>query len=138
MSTAFETLNPQALRVAVDHWNRGDLEQYLRLYADEVIIHGYGGPEPGLPSVRHLYEAWWQAFPGSQLVLDDTIAVGDKVACRFRIAGKHEGPFQGLAPSGRQVSVVGFTILRFVDGKCVERWSLVDSMGLLSQIGAGP
>jgi hypothetical protein len=32
--------------------------------------------------------------------------------------------------------VSGFTILRFSGGRCVERWSLVDSLGLLTQIGA--
>lgn len=136
MATDSEAFNQQVLHEAIDHWNHGDLAQYLRLYANDVVIHGYAGLEPGLANVRRFYEAWWQAFPGSRLVVDDAIAADDKVACRFRIEGKHEGPFQGIPPSGRPVSVVGFTILRFVEGECAERWSLVDSVGLLTQIGA--
>lgn len=136
MPTNSEALNQEVVHEAIDHWNRGDLVQYLRLYADNVVIHGYPGLEPGFANVHRFYEAWWRAFPGSQLILDDVIAADDKVACRFRIDGKHEGLFQGIPPSGRPVSVVGFTILRFVNGKCVERWSLVDALGLLTQVGA--
>lgn len=129
-------LNRLSVQHAIDHWNRGDLEQYLRLYSDDVVLHGYAGLEPGAANVRRFYEAWWQAFPASQLVVEDLIAADDKVACRLLIEGTHTGSFQGIPPAGRHVSVSAFTILRFVDGKCVERWSLVDSLGLLTQIGA--
>lgn len=136
MQTDAAAFNRQAVEQAIDHWNRGDLANYLRLYSDDVVLHGYAGLEAGFANVRRFYEAWWQAFPASQLVLKDVIAAGDKVVCRFLIEGTHAGPFQGVPPSGRPVSVSGFTILRFHDGKCVERWSLVDSFGLLTQIGA--
>jgi steroid delta-isomerase-like uncharacterized protein len=131
-----ERLNRQAVEQAVAQWNRGDLATYLRLYADDVVLHGYAGLEPGFANVRRFYEAWWRAFPASQLLLKDVIAARDKVACRFFLEGTHTGPFQAIAPSGRPFSVSGFTILRFVDGKCVERWSVVDSLALLTQIGA--
>jgi steroid delta-isomerase-like uncharacterized protein len=130
-----ETLNRRAVQQAVDHWNRGDLDQYLRLYSDDVVLHVYAGLEPGLENVRRFYDAWWQAFPGSQLIVKDEIAAADKVVCRLVIEGRHAGSFQGIPPSGRPISVAGFTILRFVDGRCVERWSVVDSLGLLTQIG---
>jgi steroid delta-isomerase-like uncharacterized protein len=136
MQMETELLNRRAVEQAIDHWNRGDLARYLRLYTDDVVLHGYAGLEPGFANVRRFYEAWWQAFPASQLVLKDVLTAGDKVACRFFIEGTHSGPFRGIPPSGRPLSVSGFTILRFIDGKCVERWSLVDSLGLLTQIGA--
>jgi steroid delta-isomerase-like uncharacterized protein len=128
--------NRERLERAIASWNRGDLTQYLRLYSDDVVIHGYAGLEPGIANVRRFYEAWWEAFPASQLILEDAVDAGDRVACRFHITGTHGGPFQGIAASGRPISVSGFTILRFSDGACVERWSLVDSLGLLTQIGA--
>lgn len=128
--------NREALERAVASWNRGDLAQYLRLYGDDVVLHGYTGVEPGIANVRRFYDAWWEAFPASQLILDDTVVAGDKVACRLQITGTHGGPFRGIPASGKLISVSGFTILRFNDGVCVERWSLVDSLGLLTQIGA--
>jgi steroid delta-isomerase-like uncharacterized protein len=136
MSADSETSNARAVRQAVDDWNRGDLPAYLRLYGDDVVLHGYAGVEPGVANVRRFYEEWWRAFPGSRLVLEDVVSAGDRVACRLAIEGIHAGRFQGVPPSGKAIAVAGFTILRFVDGKCVERWSLVDSLALLSQIGA--
>jgi steroid delta-isomerase-like uncharacterized protein len=136
MPAGSEALNQAVVREAIDQWNRGDLAQYLRLYADNIVIHGYAGLEPGFANIHRFYEDWWRAFPGSKLVLNDIISAEDKVVCRFQIDGMHAGPFQGIPPSGKAVSVSGFTILRFVDGKCVERWSLVDSLALLTQIGA--
>ena len=128
--------NRETLERAIASWNRGDWAQYLRLYSDDVVLHGYADLEPGIANVRRFYEAWWAAFPASQLILEDAVVAGDRVACRFRITGTHGGRFQGIPPSGCPISVSGFTILRFSDGVCVERWSLVDSLGLLTQIGA--
>ena len=128
--------NREVLERAIAAWNGGDLAQYLRLYSDDVVLHGYAGVEPGIASVRRFYEGWWEAFPGSQLILYDAVVAGDKIACRVQITGIHGGVFQGIAPSGAAISVFGFTILRFSDGACVERWSLVDSLALLTQIGA--
>jgi steroid delta-isomerase-like uncharacterized protein len=136
MESPVEALNRGAIEQALDYWNRGNLPEYLELYSQDVVLHGYTGLEPGWASVRRFYESWWQAFPGSRLVLQDVVVADDKVACRFAIEARHSGPFQGVPASGKLVSVSGFTILQFVDGKCVERWSLVDSLGLLTQIGA--
>ena len=136
MSDHSETSNQRAIEQAIDHWNRGNLPEYLRLYGADVVLHGYAGVDPGIANVRRFYEDWWQAFPASQLVLKDMISSGDRVACRLIIEGIHAGPFQGVPSSGKAVSVSGFTILRFVEGQCVERWSLVDSLTLLTQIGA--
>jgi steroid delta-isomerase-like uncharacterized protein len=136
MTTNSETSNQRAIEQAIDNWNRGRLPEYLRLYGADVVLHGYTGVEPGRDGVRRFYEDWWQAFPGSQLVLQDIVTGGDKVACRFVIEGTHAGPFQGIPSSGLKVSVPGFTILRFAEGRCIERWSLVDSLTLFTQIGA--
>jgi steroid delta-isomerase-like uncharacterized protein len=136
MSTDFKESNQRAVERAIDDWNRGNLPEYLQLYSEDVVLHGYAGVEPGFANVRRFYEDWWRAFPGSKLVLNDVVTARNKVACRFVIEGIHAGSFQGIPSSGKAVSVSGFTILRFVGGKCIERWSLVDSLTLLTQIGA--
>jgi SnoaL-like polyketide cyclase len=49
---------------------------------------------------------------------------------------RHTGDYLGVAPAGRDVSADGITILRFENGKCVERWSVFDFFSLLLQLGA--
>ena len=118
--------NKAILEGAVDRWNRGDEQGYLELYHEGAALHGYVGVGPGLEGIRRFYAAFWAAFPGSQLILEDMIAEGDTVAGRFTLEGTHRGEFRGMPPSGRPLSMAGITMLRFADGKCVERWTQAD------------
>ena len=45
----------EALTNAVDRWNAGDLDGYLKLYRDDIRLHGYS-PEPmGKEEVRGFF-----------------------------------------------------------------------------------
>lgn len=100
------------LQRAIDDWNRGELEAYLRLYAPDVLLHGVA---PGIDGVRHMYASVWRAYPGSQLTLEDVIVEGERLACRYTWNATS-------ASSGESMSVPGITILHFREGRCVERW----------------
>jgi steroid delta-isomerase-like uncharacterized protein len=130
--------NKHVLSRAVVAWNAGDGDGYLAMY-DPSIVHYGLGPEPfDAAANRAFYEGMWNAFPGAELTIDDTVAEGDKLAVRFHLAGKHEGEFQGIPATGRSFVLNGHTILRFKDGRVVERWTTGDLLGLLTQLGAIP
>lgn len=130
--------NRASLERAIENWNEGNLAGYLELYDPGVVLHGYQGVEPGLEGVRRFYEAFWAAFPGSRITLEDVVSEGDKVACRFTLRATHGGEFNGIPATGREVSLPGITVLRFAGGKCVERWSQADFLGLMQQLGVIP
>ena len=68
--------NRAALTAAVEAWNAGDGDGYLALYDPGIVHHGLA-PEPfDAAANRGFYEALWAAVPGSQLVVDDTVAEG--------------------------------------------------------------
>jgi len=113
-------------------------ERYFDLYAEDIVLHGYGGVEPGLDSVRRYYAAVWSVFPDARVIVEDVIEAGDKMTLRFTMTGTHSQPFLGVAATGRAVRLPGMTILRFENQKCVERWSVTDSLSLLAQLGAFP
>jgi predicted ester cyclase len=108
---------------------------YFDLYAEDIVLHGYPGVNPGLESVRAYYEAFWVAFPDARVSAEDIVEQENTMALRFLLTGTHRGLFLNLAPTGRSISVSGITILQFLSGKCVERWSVVDSISLLAQLG---
>jgi predicted ester cyclase len=56
----------------------------------------------------------------------------------MHFTGTHQGELMGVPASGKPIFVRGMTILRFEDDKCVERWSEIDMVGLMAQIGAIP
>ncbi len=65
-------------------------------------------------------------------------AEGDKVVVRYRFTGTHSGPFLGVAPTGKTVSVQGIAIYRIAEGRIVEGWALSDTWGAMQQLGAIP
>ncbi len=44
----------------------------------------------------------------------------------------------GIPPTGRQVTVAGIDINRFAEGKSVEHWLNMDTLGMLQQLGVIP
>lgn len=127
-----------ALERAVAAFNRGDLDTYLALYGQDIKLHGYTPTPLDGSGARAFYEDIFAAFTDLSLVLDDVICEGDKVVTRYTMTGRHTGSFMGVPASGRNILLPGITILRFADGRCVERWSSADFLGLMTQIGAIP
>lgn len=78
------------------------------------------------------------ALPDLHFSLEDQLAEGDKVMNRWTAHGTHKGEFMGIPPTGREVTVVGMSVARIVDGKIVEEWSLIDMFSLLQQLGVIP
>jgi steroid delta-isomerase-like uncharacterized protein len=124
------------LEEAIGAWNRGDLDQYLTLYDDEVTLYGYAPAPMDKPAVRGFYEQMWTGLPDSQIELADMFGDGDRIVARFAQRGRHEGPLMGVPATGRDVEINGITILAFRDGNVIERWASADMLGLLVQVGA--
>jgi steroid delta-isomerase-like uncharacterized protein len=130
--------NAATYRAALDRANAGDVAGYLDLYSDDVVFGGVS-PEPmDKAAVVAFHEDFYAAFPGTQVQVLDLIEDGDKLAARLLLTGPHEGPFLGIPPTGNPVQLSITTVLTMRDGKCVERWSTADMLGLLIQLGAVP
>ncbi|MEZ4570401.1 MAG: ester cyclase [Thermomicrobiales bacterium] len=78
-----------------------------------------------------------ELFPTSTMI-DDHIAEGDRVVTRWSAQGTPEGTFQGIPPTGKQVTLTGIDIDRIAGGKIVECWMNLDELGLLQQLGVIP
>lgn len=76
------------------------------------------------------------AFPDWHLTVEDMIAEGDRVAFRATIRGTHNGVFQSIAPTGKEVTVSALDIVRIENGRFVEHWGGPDLFNLLQQLGA--
>ncbi|MFZ1755827.1 MAG: ester cyclase [Caldilineaceae bacterium] len=132
--------NLETLQRARDYFNAGDIERYITaLYAPEAIGHFL---PPGMPQghtgLRLFYEAFHAGFPDAQLIIDDILSQGERMAIRFHLDMTHTGEFNGIPATNRRVSLPGITIFRFADGKVAERWSESDFFGLMQQLGVIP
>jgi predicted ester cyclase len=93
-----------------------------------------GMPQQG----NQLLGLYLGAFPDGQATVEDLLADGDKVVARVSFRGTHQGGFRGIAPSGKQVTVIGIHIFRIANGKVVEHWGLMDRLAALQQLGVVP
>ena len=118
-------------------FNQGNLS-----VADEIIAEGYQstlpGVGPGPDGQKQFYQMYQAAFPNLHFTIEDMIAEGDKVVTRWTARATHQGEFQGIAPTGKQVTVSGISIDRIADGKMQETWTNYDQLGMLQQLGVIP
>jgi predicted ester cyclase len=78
------------------------------------------------------------SFPHYELIADDMIAEGDKVAVLARFRGIHEGDLMGIAPTGKKVDVPFAITYRLAGGKIAQHWMSFDRMALMEQLGVAP
>jgi steroid delta-isomerase-like uncharacterized protein len=126
-----------------EHLNRalssGNLSELDAVIARDAVDHNpVPGMKQGLEGIKAAFADGRVAFPDMVVTVEDVLAEGDKAACRLRLRATHRGAFQGVPPSGKVVTQTGIDILRFEDGKLVERWGQFDDLGLLAQLGLVP
>ena len=113
--------------------------------ADELIAPGAVGHDPAQPApvtgpegVKESARGYRSAFPDLSFTIDQTVAEGEYVACRWTSRGTHKGELFGIAATGKEATVTGISIDRWQNGKIVESWVNWDALGLLQQLGAVP
>lgn len=120
-------------------WNKGREDAIDEMFEADGVAHGLAdghdqklrGPEGFKPFFRKFREA----FPDIQVVVEDCITEGDRVAARCTVRASHTGDSLGVAATNKPVEFTGMTIVRVLDGKIVEGWNNFDFMGLYRQIG---
>jgi predicted ester cyclase len=104
--------------------------------ASELVAHIPGGALPiAREGFRQFVSLFYLAFPDLRHTVEDQVAEGDKVVSRLKVQGTHQGPFQGMAPTGKQVKFTDIMITRIEDEKIMELWAQFDVLGLWQQLG---
>ena len=120
-------------------WNAGREAAISEMFAENGVAHGLSedadhpikGPAGFLP----FYHTFRGAFPNIQVVVEDMIAEGDKVAVRCSVRARHSGDHLGIAASQAPVDFTGMVVLRIQDDKIIEAWNNFDFMRMNKQVG---
>jgi steroid delta-isomerase-like uncharacterized protein len=119
--------------------NQGRLDRADYLVAlDFVELDPLPGQQQGREGLKDVIGGMRAAFPDLRWVLDEVVAEGDKVVSRFTWTGTHRATFLGIPPTGRKVTVKGVVIDRLAEGKMADSRILMDSLGLMQQLGVLP
>jgi predicted ester cyclase len=128
-----EALAIMALQESV--W--GDQGVMADLVSPEWIHHWSTGDETtGLEAFQERLGAFLAAFPNLEYHPDLVAAEGDLAAIISMATGSHSGDWQGIAPTGRDVSWTGIMLFRIECGLIVESWGEADLLGLSARLGA--
>ena len=118
-------------------WNNQREAAIDEMFAEDGIGYGLGDEDiVGPEAFKVFHRAFVSAYPDLKVVVEDTVAEGDKIAARCRVTGKHDGHGIGLSPTNREVEFTGMVIVRVKDGKIVEAWNEFNFMKMYTQLGA--
>jgi len=115
----------------------------------EFIIRYFNALSSGVPRTRELLEQYTtdeelighilffeMVFPGYEIVADELIAEGNRVMLRGKLKGCHEGEFNGILPTYRNVEIALVVGYEIENEKIVSHWLISDQMALMEQLGA--
>jgi steroid delta-isomerase-like uncharacterized protein len=126
-------------RLNEEFWNAGKAAVFDEVFAPDYVDHSPApGQAPDREGFRQVAAALRAALPDLSSTIEDLVAEADKVAWRWSLRATHRGPLLGIPATGKPITLTGITINRIADGQIVERWSQVDNLGLLQQLGVIP
>ena len=118
---------------------RGNIEAAAQFVWEDVVEQvPFPGQGPGLEGLKDVLRGMRAGFPDLYFSVEEQIAEGDKVLTRFERTGTHRTEFLGVPATGRSVKVWGMVIDRLEASRIKETRIIMDSLGLMMQLGVFP
>lgn len=122
-----------------DILNRGNFDRANDLVHEAFIeLDPLPGQQQGREGLKAVVAQMRSAFPDMHWVISEMVAEGEKIVSRFTWTGTHRDTFLGIPATGKHVEVKGVVIDRLESGKMADSRILMDTLGLLQQLGVIP
>ncbi|CAD6528352.1 hypothetical protein LMG27952_02197 [Paraburkholderia hiiakae] len=117
--------------------NQGQIDAADRFFWEDMVEQvPFPGQGPGIEGLKDVVRGLRAAFPDMHWRVEEQLTEGDRVLTRFEWTGTHKGVFLGVDATGRSVKVWGMVIDRFQDDRIKETRLIMDTLGLMVQLGA--
>jgi len=118
-------------------WNARDPDAIAAVLAEDGTYSDPAVPQGLDPQATAAYAAGlFAAFPDLAFDVDDLTSGDDgRVWARWLMTGTNTGPFSGLPPTGRRVSLPGADLVRVREDRVAEVHGFFDSAGVPRQLG---
>ena len=94
------------------------------------------GTKKGLKEFQENWQKPFQEAFSDKVCIDEArLYMGEWAAAFGRQEAVHNGPFMGVAPTGKKVEIRYMDFWKVVDGKIVDNWVMVDFPHVLAQLG---
>jgi steroid delta-isomerase-like uncharacterized protein len=131
-------------RFVEELWNERRLDVADAIFAKDCVTHQLqsGLPADAVPrgpqAIKEHVRGWTASFPDLRFTIEQMLGEDDRVVMQLLMEGTHRGACLGIPASGKKMQIRMFTIHRVVQGKIVEDWVLVESLGFFRQLGVVP
>ena len=131
-------------RFVEELWNQRRLDVADAIFAKDCVTHQLrsGVPTDVVPSgpeeIKEHVAGWLARFPDLRFRIEQMLSEDDRVVSQLLMEGTHLGPWMGIPASGKKMQIRMFTVHRVGQGKIVEDWVLVESLGFFQQLGILP
>jgi predicted ester cyclase len=140
---AVEEQNKALALRCVDAFQKGDVLALKDIFYPDYVGHLQDNNLPDNTTRTQTYEMVLEsckhitaAFSDVALIVEETIAKGDKVTIRYTAKGTYTGADLGLRDVRKKIEISGIAIERLENGKIVEVWDAADSLRFFKQLGA--
>jgi steroid delta-isomerase-like uncharacterized protein len=133
-----------ASRFVEELWNERRLEVADAIFAKDCVTHQLRSGVPvdaalrGPQAIKEHVTGWTASFPDLRFSIEQMWSEGDRVVMQLLMEGTQQGAWLGIPASGKKIQIRMFTAHRVVQGKIVEDWVLVESLGFFEQLGVVP
>jgi steroid delta-isomerase-like uncharacterized protein len=130
----------QLITELVQAWNAHDPDRVAALYASDYLGTDVSEahPQRGPQGVRQTVARYLCAFPDVEVVPEETIIQGERVAIVSTVKGTHQGKLMNIPATGRLAVIRGVSIFTVRDGKIAQAQYIWDVAGFLRSIGLLP
>ena len=135
-----EAANIATYKKANDDFMAGKKDDFLSVVADNYVDHNPDtamSKKQGKASCEEMFTIITSAFSEMSMNYLHISADGNMVFCHATMSGKNTGPMGPNMPaSGKAYKDIEFyEVMRFENGKCAERWGLMDMNTMMAQMG---
>jgi steroid delta-isomerase-like uncharacterized protein len=122
-------------RIFEQAWSQADFNGMDAVIAEDAQLHIRGLTLPtNAADLEQVVARWHRAFAGFKFTIKDMIAKNDTVAVRLTMSGTHQGQWQDIPPTGRQISVDTMMFLQITEGEVTQIWETFDEPTLRKQL----
>lgn len=115
-------------------WNENKFDQLDNFLHPDFIDHSL---PPNFPANAAGLKSWvigtGQAFE-HRTVIEEQVTENNKSIIKIRMLLKHIGSWRDIAPTGLEISTVGYRNFKIQDGKIIEHWALIDGNSIENQL----
>ena len=121
-------------------WNARNYDTMKSLADPEYTFTGPDGVElsGGPETAVNVGQMWANAFPDGKLEVKRVVTQGNIAIAEMVGRGTHRGDFNGIAPTGKTVTVHICNVMELRNGKVFREREYLDVATILQQLGVMP